>query len=51
MKFVRKITSIDGRWGSCSLPKPILDELLKNDFSKLEFEYDEVRKVLHAFPR
>jgi hypothetical protein len=52
MKHFRKITVNKRRgYGTVAVPSEIMRELTKEGATHIEFEYDEVRKVLHAFPR
>jgi hypothetical protein len=52
MKFLRRITKIDnGRYGVCSLPKPVLNDLLEIGATHLEFTWNERAGVLTAVPR
>ena len=52
MKFLRRITKIgNGRYGVCSLPKPVLNDLLEMGASFLEFTWNERAGVLTAIPR
>lgn len=50
MKFLRKISIIDGRYAICSLPKPILNDLLEIGAQGIEFSWDERRRVLTGHP-
>lgn len=51
MKFLRKISKIDnGRYGVCSLPKPILNDLLALGAENIEFVWDERRQLLTGRP-
>ena len=52
MKFLRRITKIgNGRYGVCSLPKPVLDDLVAIGAEHLEFTWNERAGVLTAIPR
>ncbi len=50
VKFFRKISILDGKYGSVSIPLPIFEDFLEMGSTHLEITYDERRKQMTATP-